>query len=117
MKVKRLHLLLGVLTLLAGSAGGLYHAGYFDSWADKKAEVKQLLIEQIDAQGAELPAEMKEKYVDCAAEKLVELAASAECELDGLAPVMPQLEQCLQESGAAQLVPMIVMICAMQAQQ
>jgi hypothetical protein len=111
----RVKMLLGLLVLLAGGGTGyLYSTGYWDTWADKKDELKSAFVAELEAQGA--PAEVREPFAECLASGGTELAEQLECPIAKEPDLATQIQNCANEKGAQQDLGMVVVGCIMQVQ-
>jgi len=111
----RVKMLLGLLVLLAGGGTGyLYSTGYWDTWADKKDDLKAAFVADLEAQGA--PAEVREPFAECLAAGGSALADELECPIADEPELAVQIQNCASEKGAQQDLGMVVVGCIMQVQ-
>lgn len=119
MKVKRVHVLGGLLAALLAAAGVLYSKGYWDKWEDKRAEVVSALKAEIAEQVAADPtldAQIAEEYAECVGNGVVDAVVEAGCPLKGLDPALPQIKECAQQDQSADLMVMLTVLkCTLEA--
>lgn len=74
----RLSLLVTMLSMLLVLAAFQFRAGYWDTWEDKKSEIKAELDEMLSA---DLAPKVKELIRDCVSDAIIEIAVDLDCEV------------------------------------
>lgn len=111
---KMLPALLIVLGLGGGTAGYLYHDGYWDTWADRQEAIKADFVEQLQGQA---PQEVVEAFAGCLATGGTELAEQLGCDVpDADANGREAVQECAVEKGGEQQLGMVMLTCILQAQ-
>ena len=109
----RTKILMGVLVVLLGVAGGLFKAGYWDTWQDRRDDLYTELLPQIQ-QGVGDEA-LGTAITGCMADNLIKFAAGMECIHSGLEPALPQIGQCIMDTGTEAVLQQLAFMCSMKA--
>ena len=105
-------MLLAFLMLLSGGAGALYSQGYWDTWEDRRDELKAELIATMES----VPEAAKEPLAECLTNMSLNAAAQLECSLANEPSLIEQLTSCADAVGQRQALGFGVFACIMQVQ-